>query len=102
MDGEGKSVELAIMVYLGATKKGGKVLDARSGSLVTIARAFVHVDEGDPNDTLADLGEESEEESEEFELEEDSNDIRSSKPSHACFGKSTIMKGHIDVLNNNN
>jgi hypothetical protein len=102
MVGEGKSVELTNVAYSGAAKKGGEVLVARSGSLVSVARASIHTDDGKPKDTLTDLGEESDEEIEEFELEEDINDIRPSKPSHVCFGKSIMIKGHTEVLKNNN
>jgi hypothetical protein len=44
---------------------------------------------------LASLTKESEDNSESLEFEEDSNDIRPTKPSHVCFRKSTIMMGHI-------
>jgi hypothetical protein len=40
--------------------------------------------------------------SEEFDLEEDNAKDRPSKPGHVNFGKSTIMKGHIEVLKNTN
>lgn len=40
--------------------------------------------------------------SEEFDFEEDDAEDRSSKPSHIHFGRSTIMKGHIEVFENTN
>jgi hypothetical protein len=39
-------------------------------------------------------------ESEDLNLEDDSNDIQPSKLTHVSFGKSTIMSGHIQVLKN--
>lgn len=77
----------------------GEVPIAASWSLVIVAETFCHADEGEPIDVFTNLGEGSDEESEDFELEKD-NDIRPLKPSHVCFNKSTMMKGHIEVLKN--
>lgn len=44
-----------------------------SESLVSVARAPAHAKEGELEDILADLGEESDEESEDFDFEEDNN-----------------------------
>lgn len=47
-----------------------------SESLVSVARAHTHAEEGELEDILDDLGEESDEESEDFDFEEDNNDIQ--------------------------
>lgn len=70
--------------------------------MVSVAGASTHIDEGELEDVLADFGEESGKGNEELEFEEDNIDVLSSKPSHVCFIKSTIMKGHIEVLKNTN
>jgi hypothetical protein len=44
------------------------------------------------------LSEQSSEDIEDFEFEDDDDDDRSSKPSHVCFAKSTMKKGHIEVM----
>jgi hypothetical protein len=54
-----------------------------------------------PEDNLAELSEESDG-SEEFEFEEVDGEDRPSKPGHVCFTKSTMMRGHIEVLKNAN
>lgn len=46
-------------------------------------------------DVFTELVEESGERSEDFEFQEDDGEDRPSKLSHVCFGKSTMMKGHI-------
>jgi hypothetical protein len=40
----------------------------------------------------------SEDDNEDLYIEEESNDIEPTKPSHVDFGKSTINDGHIQVL----
>jgi hypothetical protein len=42
----------------------------------------------------------SDDESEDFDIEEYSKEIRPTKSSHIIFGKSTIGNGHIKVLKN--
>jgi hypothetical protein len=50
-------------------------------------------------DILADLTKgESSEDSEEFEVEEDVNDIRLTKPSHVSFRKLMIKRGNVEVM----
>jgi hypothetical protein len=50
---------------------------------------------------FASLSEDSDS-SEEFELEEDNDEDHPSKLSQFCFGKSTIVKSHIEVLKSTN
>lgn len=81
MAGEGKSDELTIVVYYDDAKKA-RVEKITEGIFVGLSK--------ESNG------------SEEFELEEDNDKDRLSKPSHISFGKSTIMRGHIEVLKNIN
>lgn len=52
-------------------------------------------------DIMAGLSDDSDD-SEEFDFKKDNAEERSSKSSHANFSKTTIMKGHIEVLINTN
>lgn len=49
-------------------------------------------------DDVANLVEGSEDDNEDLNIEEDNNDIRSTKPSHMNFSKLTIKGGYIEVL----
>jgi hypothetical protein len=53
-------------------------------------------------DAFTKPGEEFGKESEDFEFKENDGEDWPSKLSHVCFGKLTMMKGHIQVLKNTN
>jgi hypothetical protein len=100
MSGEKTNTNLVIMLASDVTMKGEEVPTAGSGTVMSTDGTPAHVEEGEPVDIFDHLGEEFDRESEDFEFEEDSNDDQPSKPSHVCFGKSTMMNGHIEVLKN--
>jgi hypothetical protein len=79
---KGKSDELALMAYFDVAEK------ARVEKIT--------------KEIMASLSDDSRD-SEELDFEEDINDaeVRPSKPSHVVFGKSTMKKEHIEVMNNN-
>jgi hypothetical protein len=79
---EGKSDELALMAYFDATEK------ARVEKITKEIMASLSDDSRDSEDL-------------DFEEDIDDAEVRLSKPSHVVFGKSTMKKEHIEVMNNN-
>jgi hypothetical protein len=71
--------------------KGEEVTVIESVSLVGAAGASAHIDKGEPEDVLANFGEESDKGS--LSLKRITTTF-----GHACFDKSIIMKDHIEVL----
>lgn len=68
--------------------------ETRGESSIGVAKATTPHAE----DVVVNPAEGSDNDSEDIDIEEDSNIIRPTKPSHVDFGKFTIKGGHIEVL----
>jgi hypothetical protein len=87
MVGEQLVSEMALVLVSDAPKV------RKEGSIV-VAKATVPC----AKDAVVDPAEGSDDDSEDIYIEEDNKIIRPKKPSHVDFGKSTIKRGHIEVL----
>ena len=84
MEGEEVAHELTLAIAL-------DVVVVKEGVALVESSHLDEVTRGEAKDNLVGLAEESEDDSENLDIEEDINGIQPMKPSHVNFGKSKIM-----------
>jgi hypothetical protein len=73
------------------------ILEVKERALLAVGSLFTKAAGLTAKADLDNLYEQSEDDSEDLDIEEDNYDIRPTKPSHVDFGKSTIKGAHSGV-----